>query len=280
VVNGFGVEAGKPLAQSKRIAKIAFTGETTTGRLIMQYASDNLIPVTLELGGKSPAILAPSGDLLRAAERIAVGKLMNAGQTCIAPDYALVPRAHLKAFADALGNAVTRCYPAIDTTPDYTTIVNARQFDRLCIYVDEAQAAGTRLVNLGGFDPDPVSRRFPPILLLDPPAQIAVMRDEIFGPILPVVPYDTLDEAITEANRLPFGLAGYAFTKSIKTAHTLGQKLELGMLWINQPATPSAEMPFGGVKDSGYGSEGGPVSDELGREPRQIAARLYPTQFG
>ena len=148
IVNGFGTEAGKALATSKRIAKIAFTGSTPVGRLIMNYASQNLIPVTLELGGKSPVLIAPGADLQHAACRIVAGKLLNAGQTCVAPDYVLVPRQQQAALVAALRDAATRAYPSLAGNADYSAIISVPHHQRLQALAAQAQAAGAVLTTI------------------------------------------------------------------------------------------------------------------------------------
>lgn len=234
---------------------LLFTGSTGIGRHVMRAAAQNLTPVTLELGGKSPAILAPSGDLARASERIAIGKLMNAGQTCIAPDYALVPAGQVDAFVESFRATVARCYPELRTTPDFTTIAADRQFDRLRRYLDEARAAGVRVVNLGGFEPDPATRRFPPVLLLDARPDLAVMREEIFGPILPVVSYGTLDEAIRYVDARPRPLALYVFARERGEVEAVLARTTAGGVTVNDTILHVAqdELPFGGVGPSGMG---------------------------
>ena len=268
---------------------LLFTGSTAVGRRVMEAASAHLTPVTLELGGKSPAIVAPSGDLERAAERIAVGKLMNAGQTCIAPDYALVPRRDVDAFVAGFGRTVARCYPSMAVTPDYTAIVNARQFDRLCAYVDEARAAGVRVTTLGGFEPDPATRRFPPTLLIDPPPGIAAMRDEIFGPILPVVPYDGLDDAIAHVNARPRPLALYVFARDGAETDAVLDRTTAGGVTVNDVILHIAQddLPFGGVGPSGMGRYHGRDGFEtfsnrkaVFRQPRLNGMGLFRPPYG
>jgi acyl-CoA reductase-like NAD-dependent aldehyde dehydrogenase len=234
---------------------LLFTGSTAVGRHVMRAAAANLTPVTLELGGKSPAIVAPSADFTHAATRIAAGKLLNAGQTCIAPDYALVPRERLEAFAKAIGFAVSRAYPDVARTPDLTAIASSRQFDRLSGYLDEARAAGARCYNLGGFAPDAATRRFPPVVLIDPPDELALMREEIFGPLLPIVPYDTLDEAIAYVNARPRPLALYVFAHDSGESATVIDHTTAGGVTVNDVILHIAQhdLPFGGVGPSGMG---------------------------
>jgi len=268
---------------------LLFTGSTAVGRRVMEAASAQLTPVTLELGGKSPAIVAPSADLQRAAARIAIGKLMNAGQTCIAPDYALVPRRDVDAFVGAFGRTVAQCYPSMAATSDYTSIVNARQFDRLCGYLDEAEGAGVRVAKLGGFAPDTATRRFPPTVLVDPPPQIAVMRDEIFGPILPVVPYDALDQAIEYVNARPRPLALYVFARDDGETDAVLDRTTAGGVTVNDVILHIAQddLPFGGVGPSGMGRYHGRDGFEtfsnrkaVFRQPRLNGMGLFRPPYG
>ncbi|GAF89026.1 unnamed protein product, partial [marine sediment metagenome] len=161
-----------------------FTGSTTVGRRVMQAAAQNLTPVTLELGGKSPVILAPGYSIATAVDRIAAGKLLNAGQTCIAPDYVLMQKESVAPFVAEMQRIVAQRYPNPATNPDYTSIVNDGQYKRLSSYLDEARAAGAEVVELG--QGDAANRILAPTLVVDPPKNLALMQDEIFGPILPI----------------------------------------------------------------------------------------------
>jgi coniferyl-aldehyde dehydrogenase len=190
---------------------LLFTGSTKVGHDIMRMAADNLTPVTLELGGKSPAILGADYPLAKAAERIMVGKLLNAGQTCIAPDYVLVPAGREQAFVEAARAVVAKCFPDMAATPDYTAIVNDRHYQRLQGYVTDARERGARIEPLSTASADATRRRLPPLALLDVDDGMRVMQDEIFGPLLPVLPYADLDAAIAYVNQHPRPLALYYF---------------------------------------------------------------------
>lgn len=268
---------------------LLFTGSTGVGRQVMRAAAEHLTPVTLELGGKSPAIVAPSADLEHAAARIAVGKLMNAGQTCIAPDYALVPADRIDAFVKAFGATVAACYPRIATTPDYTAIAADRHFARLERYLAEARAAGARIVNLGGFDPDPATRRFPPIVLLDARPDLAVMREEIFGPILPVVPCAGLAEAIAHVGARPRPLALYVFARERAEVDAVLDGTTAGGVTVNDTILHVAQddLPFGGVGPSGMGRYHGRDGFEtfsnrraVFRQPRVNGMGLFRPPYG
>jgi coniferyl-aldehyde dehydrogenase len=235
-----------------------FTGSTAVGRHVALAAAANLTPVTLELGGKSPVILDDQCDIADSARRIAAGKLFNAGQTCIAPDYALVPRAQVQAFADAFAQAVGQLYPTLERNPDYTSIVNDRHYARLQRLADEAREAGARVseINPGG-EPQPAgSRKMRPAILLGVTPQMAVMQEEIFGPLLPVLPYDRLDDAIAFVNARPRPLALYWFGRDKARAQRVLHETIAGGVTINDVLLHIAQenLPFGGVGDSGSGA--------------------------
>jgi len=234
---------------------LLFTGSTKVGHDIMRMAADNLTPVTLELGGKSPAIVGPDYPLEKAAERIMVGKLLNAGQTCIAPDYVLVPAGREQAFIEAARAVVAKCFPAMATTPDYTAIVNDRHYQRLQAYVSDAQARGAKVEPLSTASPDAGRRMFPPLALLNVDDNMRVMQDEIFGPLLPVLPYQNLDAAIAYVNQHPRPLALYCFENDAGRRDRVLNETVAGGVTINDTILHIAqeELPFGGVGPSGMG---------------------------
>ena len=238
-----------------RFDHLLFTGSTRVGHDIMRMAADNLTPVTLELGGKSPAIVGPDYPLEKAAERIMVGKLMNAGQTCIAPDYVLVPAGREQAFIAAARAVVAKCYPALATTPDYTAIVNDRHYQRLLGYVADAQAKGASIEPLSTAAADAARRKLPPLALLNVDDGMQVMQDEIFGPLLPVLPYRDLDAAIAHVNRHPRPLALYCFENHAGRRDRVLNETIAGGVTINDTILHIAQenLPFGGVGPSGMG---------------------------
>ncbi len=235
---------------------LLFTGSTKVGYSVMRAAAENLTPVTLELGGKSPAILGPDYPLEKFAERVVVGKTMNAGQTCIAPDYVLVPAGQAREFIAAARKVVDACYPDILRTPDYSSIVGERHYRRLLGLVEEAKNLGAEVVPLSAAaEPDAATRRLPPVALLNVSADMQVMQEEIFGPILPVVGYRDLDEAIRYVNARPNPLALYYFDHDRgRIEHVLAQTLSGGVT-INDTLLHIAQdsLPFGGVGESGKG---------------------------
>ncbi len=236
---------------------LMFTGSTAVGRKVMAAAAPNLTPLTLELGGKSPAIIAPGYPLATAAARIASGKFLNAGQTCIAPDYVLVPKAQREAFVEALRLEVSTRYRSLDDNPDYTRIVNEGQFRRLRGYLDEARARGYQVTALVPVDPAraEAERIVPPTVVLDPADDAALMRDEIFGPILPVKGYDDLDEAIAYVNAHERPLALYLFDNQRARVRRVLERTVAGGVTVNDTVMHIAQgnLPFGGIGPSGMG---------------------------
>ena len=234
---------------------LLFTGSTKVGHDIMRMAADNLTPVTLELGGKSPAIIGADYPLARAAERIMVGKLLNAGQTCIAPDYVLVPAGREHAFIEAARAVVAKCFPDMAATPDYTAIVNDRHYQRLQGYLADAQERGATIEPLSTTPADATRRRLPPVALLNVDDGMRVMQDEIFGPLLPVLPYQDLDQAIAWVNQHPRPLALYYFGNDGGPRDRVLNETVAGGVTINDTILHIAqeELPFGGVGPSGMG---------------------------
>ena len=231
---------------------LLFTGATSIGKHVMRAAAENLVPVTLELGGKSPAIVSADVPLADAAERIAFGKTMNAGQTCVAPDYVLVPQDRLEGFVAAYRAAVQRFYPKLENNPDYTAIINERQLGRLKGYIADAEAKGAQLVPLF---PGDQGRRLAHSLVLNVSDEMKLMQEEIFGPLLPIVPYQRLDEAFAYINDRPRPLALYYFgydkgeqQRVLHETHSGGVCLNDTLLHVAQD-----DMPFGGVGPSGMG---------------------------
>jgi coniferyl-aldehyde dehydrogenase len=270
---------------------LLFTGSTQVGRSVMRAAADNLTPVTLELGGKSPAIVGPDYPVAAAAERIAIGKLMNAGQTCIAPDYALVPRARVPAFVAAFRTVVAAAYPDPLRTPDYASIIDARHFARLTGYIEEARARGAKVITVApdGTGPDADSRRLAPTLLLEVPDGCRVMREEIFGPVLPVVAYDDFDAALAYVNARPRPLALYLFDRDEARIERVLTGTVAGGVTINDTILHIAQddLPFGGVGPSGMGQYHGregflafSKAKAVFRQSRFNAMRLFNPPYG
>ena len=233
-----------------------FTGSTAVGRKVAQAAAANLTPTTLELGGKSPCIIDASCDLHDAAVKIAHGKLLNAGQTCIAPDYILLPRGQEAAFGNAFAQAVARLFPTISGNADYAAIISERHHERLQALLAEAQAGGARLQPAGPDAGNAAQRQMPPVLVFDAPATGRLMQEEIFGPILPGLTYDTPDQAIAHINAHPRPLALYWFGTDTAARDRVLARTVSGGVTVNDTLMHIAHenLPFGGVGDSGWGS--------------------------
>lgn len=231
---------------------LLFTGATSIGKHVMRAAADNLTPVTLELGGKSPAIVSADVPLKDAAERIAFGKGLNAGQTCVAPDYVLVPKDRVEDFVDAFRAAVRRFYPTLADNPDYTAIINERQLSRLSSYLGDAESKGARVIPL--FD-EGQGRRLPLAVLLDVSDEMQVMQEEIFGPLLPVVPYERLEDAFAYINARPRPLALYYFGYDKAEQQRVLSETHAGGVCLNDTLLHVAQedLPFGGIGPSGMG---------------------------
>jgi coniferyl-aldehyde dehydrogenase len=235
-----------------------FTGSTAVGREVAVAAAKNLTPVTLELGGKSPAIVDLSADMDAAAKSLAFGKLLNAGQTCIAPDYVLVPVGHARKLAQKIGDVITRLYPAIHANADYTAIISPRHRERLNALLADAQAGGAEVIELnpGAEKQSPRSKKCPPTLVLDARRDSRLMTEEIFGPILPIVEYNGMDDAIARVNAQAKPLALYWFGKDEKAKQRILRETQAGGVTINDTLWHLAQehQPFGGVGTSGIGS--------------------------
>lgn len=234
---------------------LLFTGSTAVGRQVMRSAAANLTPVTLELGGKSPVIIGPGARLAHAVERIVFGKLVNAGQTCIAPDYVLLPRAAIGEFIDLARRVVAEMYPQLQTNPQYAAIASERHYARLVALRDEAVDGGAALHALTDAVADPERRLLPPLLLTGIDEGMAIMREEIFGPLLPLLPYDSLDEAIAWIAARPHPLALYVFDDDRTCVDQVLEGTSAGGVTVNDTLFHVAEhgLPFGGVGASGMG---------------------------
>lgn len=233
-----------------------FTGSTAVGRKVAAAAAPNLTPVTLELGGKSPCIVDASADIDAVALQIAHGKLLNGGQTCIAPDYVLLQRGREAAFEQAMRAAVQRLFPTLAGNPDYAAILTERHLQRLHSLVDEARGQGARVVTLAEAPPASGPRQMAPTLVFDPAQDIRLMQEEIFGPVLPVLPCDSADEAIAFINARPRPLALYWFGLNTAARDRVLANTVSGGVTVNDTLMHIAHehLPFGGVGESGLGA--------------------------
>ena len=231
---------------------LLFTGSTHVGKLVMRAAAENLTPVTLELGGKSPAIVSADVPLKDAAQRIAWGKTLNAGQTCIAPDYVLVPQNRVEGFVEAYRQAVHGFYPALIDNPDYTAIISERQVTRLEGLQRDAVDKGARAIALYE---QGQGRRMPHTLLLEVSDDMQVMQEEIFGPLLPIVAYADLDQALAYINTRARPLALYYFGYNKAEQQRVIDSTHSGGVCINETLQHVGveDMPFGGIGQSGMG---------------------------
>jgi coniferyl-aldehyde dehydrogenase len=235
-----------------------YTGSTAIGREVMKAAAENLTPVTLELGGKSPCILGADAVLPRAVDSILYGKLVNAGQSCIAPDYVLLPEAMHEEFVRLAGEAINRMYPTIDNNPNYTSIVDDHHYRRVVGYVEEARASGVHVIELTPANEarGRSQRKLPPTLVIEPSDELALMKEEIFGPVLPIKKYSRIDEAIDYVNQHPRPLALYYFGVNAKERSEVLRRTISGGVSVNATLLHALveELPFGGIGASGMGA--------------------------
>ncbi|MEC7970226.1 MAG: coniferyl aldehyde dehydrogenase [Pseudomonadota bacterium] len=238
---------------------LLFTGATSVAKHVMRAASENLVPVTLELGGKSPVIISPKADMAPTTDALMAGKMMNAGQICLAPDYVFVPRDRMGEFVESSKRSVAKMYPTLLDNPDYTSVINARHFERINGYVDEARERGVEVVEINPADEDfrqQSAHKIAPTLLIDPPEDSAVMQEEIFGPVMPIKSYDSLDETLDYVNSHDRPLGLYYFgTDQEETQRVLNQTTSGGVT-LNDVVMHVAQedLPFGGVGPSGMGA--------------------------
>ena len=287
VVTGIEDEISKAFA-ALPFDHLIFTGSTRVGRLVAEAAGRNLTPVTLELGGKSPAIVDRSADIAEAAERIAYGKLLNAGQTCIAPDYALVPEASVQEFAGKLQASMRRMFGTDPANKDYTSIVSDRHYARLEGLVADAAAKGATIMQVAKPD-DPAwksQRKFPPTIVVGATSDMAIMQEEIFGPLLPVMGYRERNEPVAYINRHDRPLALYWFGKDEAARDEVLARTVSGGVTVNDCLFHFAQMyqPMGGVGASGTGAYHGEwgfnalsqLKPVFHRSPFNRLADLYP----
>jgi coniferyl-aldehyde dehydrogenase len=257
VVTG-GPEIGQAFA-GLAFDHLIFTGATGVARHVMRAAAENLVPVTLELGGKSPVIVGKSADMSVATARIMNGKTLNAGQICLAPDYVMTPRDTLEDFVSGAQSAVKTMFPTLKDNPDYTAIIAQRHYDRIMGYVDDARAKGARIVEMKPEGEDlsqQEHRKIAPTLIIDPTDDMKVMQEEIFGPLLPVKTYGAVDEAIDYINRHDRPLGLYYFGDDDAERERVLARTTSGGVTVNDVLFHVAQedLPFGGVGPAGMGS--------------------------
>ena len=282
VVNGGGAisDAFCHLAFDKMI----FTGSTAVGKTIMKAAAENLVPVILELGGKSPVLVHASMNIQDVAERIAAGKLWNAGQTCVAPDYMFLPKGKTEAFIEHFKAYVSKMYPSFKDNQDYTAIINDKQYQRLQNYLKDAQEKGAKIIEIYKEKEDlSATRKVAPTLLTHVTQDMQIMQEEIFGPLLPILEYEQIDDVIDFINSRPRPLALYYFDFNRARANYVAQRTHSGHFGQNTVITHVAQddLPFGGVGASGMGKYHGPEGFFSLSHERSVMSnpKLYSLKF-
>ncbi|MFF9629204.1 acetaldehyde dehydrogenase ExaC [Streptomyces fradiae] len=290
IVNGFGEEAGKPLASSARVAKVAFTGETATGRLILEYAAETIKPVTLELGGKSPNIFfddvwAADDDFRdKALEGFAMFAL-NQGEVCTAPSRALVQRG---CYAELLDAAVARTEAIVQGHPlDTATMIGAQvsreQLERVLSYVEIGRKEGARLVTGGEraeYTGEMAGGYYMRPTVFEGDNRMRIFQEEIFGPVLAVTSFTDFDDAMATANDTPYGLGAGVWTRDMATAYRAGRALQAGRVWTNSYHTYPAHAAFGGYKQSGIGRETHKMMLEHYQQTKNLLVSYSPKKLG
>ncbi len=244
---------------SQAFDHLVFTGSTSVGRHVMRAAAENLVPVTLELGGKSPVILDVDADVQVAAERVLTVKTFNAGQICISPDYVILPEEARDVFVEAARSFVARSFPTLQANPDYTSIISDHHFQRLQDLLEDACALGATVIGLqpnGEVHADAATRKMAPTLVLGASDEMKVMQEEIFGPILPIKTYRDAEEPVRYINAHPRPLAAYFFGNDVTRQQHFAESTTSGALVINDVMTHASveSIPFGGVGASGMGA--------------------------
>ena len=272
LVYGDPAEISSYLIPHPIIRKVTFTGSTPVGKQLAALAGKHMKRVTMELGGHAPVIVAEDADLELAIKIGSSAKFRNAGQVCISPTRYLVHESIRTDFVAAFAKYAQglKVGDGLNAGTQMGPLANPRRITAMADLLADAVQQGAKVVT-GGERIGSEGNFFQPTVLNDVPLSARIVNEEPFGPVAAVRGFEKIEDAIAEANRLPFGLAGYAFTRSLKNAHLLAQRLEVGMLWINQAAAPAAELPFGGLKDSGYGSEGGPEAIEAHLNTRLVS---------
>jgi aldehyde dehydrogenase len=290
VVNGFGVEAGKPLAQNKRIAKVAFTGETTTGRLIMQYASENLIPVTLELGGKSPNIffadvMAEDDDYFDKALEGFTMFALNQGEVCTCPSRALVQRSIYDRFME---KAIARVNKIKQGNPlEPSTMIGAQasndQLEKILSYVDIGKKEGAKLLTGGerlALNGELADGYYMQPTVFEGNNKMRIFQEEIFGPVLSVTPFDDEADALSIANDTLYGLGSGVWTRDMNRAYRMGRGIQAGRVWTNCYHLYPAHAAFGGYKKSGIGRENHKMMLDHYQQTKNVLVSYSPKAMG
>jgi acyl-CoA reductase-like NAD-dependent aldehyde dehydrogenase len=253
---------------------LLFTGSTQVGKIVAKAAAENLTPVTLELGGKSPVIVDKNYSLERAATTVAWAKVFNGGQVCVAPDYVLVPRGREKEFAVAARHAARKLYPKVAGNPQYTAILNQRHYERIAGYITEARARDLEVITAEDPELGRERRQLPLTMIINPPADATVMKDEIFGPVLPIIGYDSDDAAVDFVNSRSTPLALYLLSNGNQRQQQWLTRIPSGSAVVNDLIVGylQNDLPFGGLGGSGYGAY-------HGREGFDAMSHLRPVMY-
>jgi succinate-semialdehyde dehydrogenase/glutarate-semialdehyde dehydrogenase len=258
IVFGVPAEVSSYLIAHPKVRKISFTGSTAVGKQLMKLAADGMKRTTMELGGHAPVIVFDDVDAASVAKIAAGGKYRNAGQVCISPTRFFVHETKYKQFVDTFTEVASglKLGDGLDPTTQMGPMANARRLEAMDMFVSDAKAKGA-VVKTGGERPANQGFFYKPTVLADVPAEARIMTEEPFGPLAPIVPFRDFDEVVERANGVAYGLAAYAFTNDEKRATAIADALQWGMVGVNSLAVSTPETPFGGIKDSGHGSEGG-----------------------
>jgi len=275
IVTGYGHTTGAALAAHDGVDKIGFTGSTEVGKLIVKAAAGNLKKVTLELGGKSPVLMFDDADLARAIPGAAIGVFANSGQVCIAGTRLFAHRRIYDRVVEGLAGVAgaLRLGSGLEETTDLGPLISRKQQDRVLAYIDEGRAAGVTVV-AGGKRLDRPGFFVEPTVLANVTPDMRLFREEIFGPVIAVVPFDEEDEAIALANDSSYGLASAIWTRDISRAHRVAKRIEAGTVWINCQLANDPSMPFGGYKQSGWGRENGWEGVDAYLQTKSVFAEL------
>lgn len=272
LVYGDPAEISSYLISHPLIQKISFTGSTAVGKQLAAMAGKSMKRVTMELGGHAPVVICEDADIELAVKTVGALKFFNAGQVCISPTRFLVHESVRSEFTEALTQHAEQLKvgDGLAEGTQMGPLANPRRLDAMGDIIGDALNKGAQLL-CGGKRIGEIGNFWQPTVLDNVPIEARLLNDEPFGPVAAVRSFENLDEAIAESNRLSYGLAGYAFTRSLKNADLLTRRMEVGMLWINMSPATSAELPFGGIKDSGYGTEGGAEAVEAYLNTRSVA---------
>ena len=284
IVNGFGPTAGKALAGDPRLGKLDLTGGTETGRAVAQVAGQNLTPFQAELGGKAPVIIFPDANLEDAVNGCAFASFVASGQTCIQGSRAVVHSSIYDRFVEQLSEKVSniRLGDPTDFDTQMGPVVSKPSYERILNYVKIAKNEGARVAH-GGKHPDGAEFAngyfIEPTVLADVRPKMTVAQEEIFGPVVCVIPFDTEEEAVAIANDIPYGLGCSIWTRDVARAHRVAGEVEAGIVWINDHHRLHPGIPWGGFKDSGYGREGSFDFVHEYTAPKYVCVRVDPQAF-